>query len=489
MGSKIEAKRRMQRPACRCCQRIEVGEQSAAEVLAAGRSARLAAADQGLGRRRRARHAHRAHAPTSSPRCWKRPAQEAQAAFGDGTLFVEPYIERRRHVEVQIFGDTHGNVVHLFERECSIQRRHQKIIEESPSPALDDALRARDDRRRRARCEAIGYVNAGTVEFLLTPDGKFYFLEVNTRLQVEHPVTECITGLDLVRLQILVAAGEPLPAEVREAKLRGHAIEARLYAEDPRQDYLPSAGTLHRFRLPDDAPDCASSRRWTTSADDLAVLRSAAGQGDRARSDAGRSRSAIEPRACRGANPRAAHQSRVAGAHARASRVSGGQHRHAFSRAARCRCPVGAAGRRSTSSDCTPPPRPHWPRRPQRRREARCWAARPPAGATIRRSCSKRRFRGDHGEIVVEYRFAAPACGCESTAKSCADVRCECRGPSQVRLQVDGVERCLRRARVGDTYLRRQSAGLVDAGRDARGFRCRRKPSRPVRWWRRCRAW
>ena len=177
--------------------------------------------------------------------------QESRAAFGDGALFVEPYLETARHIEIQILGDTHGNVVHLFERECSIQRRHQKLIEESPSLALDDELRRALANAALRAAKEIGYVNAGTVEFLLAPDGRFYFLEVNTRLQVEHPVTECVTGLDLVRLQILVTAGEPLPAEVHSAAVRGHAIEARLYAEDPRQDYLPSAGKLHRFRLPE----------------------------------------------------------------------------------------------------------------------------------------------------------------------------------------------------------------------------------------------
>ncbi len=175
---------------------------------------------------------------------------EAAGAFGDDTLFVEPYVESPRHIEFQIFGDEHGNIVHLFERECSIQRRHQKIVEEAPSTALNDALRAEMGQAAVRAAEAIRYVNAGTVEFLLTPDRRFYFLEVNTRLQVEHPVTECITGLDLVRLQILVARGEPLPDDVRNATIGGHAIEVRLYAENPLQGFAPSTGTLHRFRIP-----------------------------------------------------------------------------------------------------------------------------------------------------------------------------------------------------------------------------------------------
>jgi len=178
-------------------------------------------------------------------------AREALGAFGDGTVFLEPYVERPRHVEVQVFGDTHGNVVHLFERECSIQRRHQKIVEECPSPAVDDALRAELGAAAVTAARAIGYVNAGTVEFLLMPDGRFAFLEVNTRLQVEHPVTEAVTGLDLVRLQLLVADGHPLPPEALAPVRRGHAIEVRLYAEDPTRQWQPSAGMLRRFEIGD----------------------------------------------------------------------------------------------------------------------------------------------------------------------------------------------------------------------------------------------
>jgi len=178
-------------------------------------------------------------------------AREASAAFGDGTVFLEPYIARPRHVEVQILGDAHGTVVHLFERECSIQRRHQKIVEECPSPAVTPALRKEmcDTAVKAAR--TIGYIGAGTVEFLLLPDGTFAFLEVNTRLQVEHPVTELVTGLDLVRLQLLVAEGQPLPPEAVDPRRHGHAIEVRLYAEDPTRSWQPSAGHLYRFRVPD----------------------------------------------------------------------------------------------------------------------------------------------------------------------------------------------------------------------------------------------
>ena len=175
--------------------------------------------------------------------------RQAGAAFAGDAVFLERYVERPRHVEVQILGDLDGHVVQLFERDCSIQRRHQKLVEECPSPAVDTELRRRLAAAAVAVGQAIGYVGAGTVEFLLTPQGEFLFLEVNTRLQVEHPVTEAVTGLDLVRLQLLLAAGEPLPAEVRRARISGHAIEARLYAEDPRRDFLPAAGRLHRFRI------------------------------------------------------------------------------------------------------------------------------------------------------------------------------------------------------------------------------------------------
>lgn len=176
--------------------------------------------------------------------------REAEKAFGDGRIFVEKYIDRPRHVEFQIFGDKHGNCVQLFERECSIQRRYQKIIEESPSPALTPALRTAMGKAALAAARALNYEGAGTVEFMLAPDGKFYFLEVNTRLQVEHPVTELVLGLDLVRAQILVAAGEPLPFAQRELRQRGHAIECRIYAEDPARFFMPSTGRLVQFSTP-----------------------------------------------------------------------------------------------------------------------------------------------------------------------------------------------------------------------------------------------
>jgi propionyl-CoA carboxylase alpha chain len=174
--------------------------------------------------------------------------REAEAAFGDGTVFCEPYLDRARHVEVQIVADAHGTVLALGERECSIQRRHQKIVEEAPSPAVDPSLRERLCGAAVDAARAVGYVGAGTVEFLLAPNGEFFFLEMNTRLQVEHPVTECVYGVDLVRWQLLVAEGEPLPV-TEPPPARGHAIEVRLYAEDPANGWLPSTGTLHRFAI------------------------------------------------------------------------------------------------------------------------------------------------------------------------------------------------------------------------------------------------
>ncbi len=177
--------------------------------------------------------------------------REAAAAFGDGTVFVERFVEGGRHIEIQVFADMHGNTVSLFERDCSVQRRHQKIIEESPSPAVDEALRTAMSAAAVAAARAVGYVGAGTVEFLVDSDGTFSFLEMNTRLQVEHPVTEMITGLDLIELQLIVASGGPLPEAAIHPTINGHAIEVRLCAEDPDNGYLPSSGTFRRIEFAD----------------------------------------------------------------------------------------------------------------------------------------------------------------------------------------------------------------------------------------------
>ena len=176
--------------------------------------------------------------------------REALAAFGDDTLILEKVIQEPRHIEFQIFGDSHGSVIHLGERECSIQRRHQKIIEETPSTALTPDLRERMGQTAVRAAHQLGYTGAGTVEFILDPAGGFYFLEINTRLQVEHPVTEMVTGLDLVRWQILVAEGRPLPLAQDEIIFRGHAVEARVYAEEPARQFLPATGPVALWRAP-----------------------------------------------------------------------------------------------------------------------------------------------------------------------------------------------------------------------------------------------
>ena len=180
--------------------------------------------------------------------------REARNAFGRDRVLLERYIESPRHIEIQVFGDAQGNTLHLGERECSAQRRHQKVLEEAPSPFLTPELRAAMGAAAVQAAHAIDYANAGTVEFIVGEDGRFYFMEMNTRLQVEHPVTEAITGLDLVAWQIRVAAGEPLPLAQEQVPLNGHAIEVRLYAEDPEGGFLPGSGRLQRLRLPPSQP-------------------------------------------------------------------------------------------------------------------------------------------------------------------------------------------------------------------------------------------
>ncbi len=190
------------------------------------------------------------HTPEELKESCETASREALTAFGNGTIYLEKYFERAKHIEFQILADTHGNVVHVLERECSVQRRHQKIIEETPSPSLNPELRAEMGRAAVAAAEASGYVNAGTVEFLLDESNEFYFLEVNTRLQVEHPITEMITGIDLVRQQLEVAAGNPLTMLQDDIAGRGHAIECRVYAEDPANNFMPSPGKIEYMREP-----------------------------------------------------------------------------------------------------------------------------------------------------------------------------------------------------------------------------------------------
>lgn len=184
------------------------------------------------------------------PNAYEAASSEAQRSFSNGEVYIEKFIAQPRHIEVQVIGDEHGNVVHLGERECSVQRRHQKVIEESPSPIVDTAMRERMGETAVRVAKAAGYTNAGTVEFLVDAQRNFYFLEMNTRLQVEHPVTELVTGLDLVQLQIRIAAGEKLPFEQDDVKLRGHAIECRIYAEDPDNSFFPSPGRISRLVTP-----------------------------------------------------------------------------------------------------------------------------------------------------------------------------------------------------------------------------------------------
>ncbi|WP_418604344.1 acetyl-CoA carboxylase biotin carboxylase subunit [Hwangdonia sp.] len=181
----------------------------------------------------------------------KRAISEATSAFGDGSVFIEKYVSSPRHIEIQIVADSHGNILHFFERECSIQRRHQKVVEEAPSSVLTPELREKMGEAAIKVAESCDYLGAGTVEFLLDENHNFYFLEMNTRLQVEHPVTEIICGVDLVELQIRVARGEALQINQKDLKIKGHALELRVYAEDPLSDFLPSVGTLETYKLPE----------------------------------------------------------------------------------------------------------------------------------------------------------------------------------------------------------------------------------------------
>lgn len=250
MGSKIAAKQRMATADVPLLPSVELDDMEPADVASAvssiGYPILIKASSGGGGRGMRVvRDEQELHETIESA------TREAASAFGDGTVYAEKFVAPSKHVEVQIFGDQSGSVVHFGERECSVQRRHQKVIEEAPSPSLDTATRAELHEAAVAAGHAIGYQNAGTVEFLLDPGGGFYFLEVNTRLQVEHPVTEAVHGVDLVRLQLEVAAGGSVPLQQDISPAIGHAIEARVYAEDPTNGYLPSVGAVSHFSVPD----------------------------------------------------------------------------------------------------------------------------------------------------------------------------------------------------------------------------------------------
>jgi geranyl-CoA carboxylase alpha subunit len=250
MGNKAAAKRRMIAAGVPCVPGYQGSDQSdvtlTKESEKIGLPVMVKAAAGGGGRGMRLVH-HAADLPDAI----RTARAEAENAFGSGELILEKAVVNGRHIEIQVFADTHGNCIHLGERDCSVQRRHQKVIEEAPSPAVNESLRVQMGAAAVAAAKAIGYVGAGTVEFLLDANGRdFYFLEMNTRLQVEHPVTEAITGLDLVALQIRVAAGETLPLTQADVRLNGHAIEVRLYAESPAQNFLPQSGRLSLWAPP-----------------------------------------------------------------------------------------------------------------------------------------------------------------------------------------------------------------------------------------------
>ncbi len=248
MGDKVEARRRMREAGVPVVPGSEGALDTLEAAVAVGETIgfplmlKAAAGGGGIGMVRVAD-------ALALPAAWASAQRRAQAAFGSGALFVERYMTEPRHVEVQVFGDSQGQVVHLHERECSIQRRHQKLVEESPAPGLDPGLKARLVAAAVAGARAVGYVNAGTMEFIVQC-GEFYFLEMNTRLQVEHPVTEEVTGLDIVQAQLQVAGGAPLPWKQEEIVQRGAAIECRVYAEDPAKNFMPSPGRITRLVAP-----------------------------------------------------------------------------------------------------------------------------------------------------------------------------------------------------------------------------------------------
>ncbi|HSG47473.1 MAG TPA: biotin carboxylase N-terminal domain-containing protein, partial [Longimicrobiales bacterium] len=248
MGDKTEARRRMQAAGVPIVPGLvdPVDDVEAAQAAAAtlGFPVLLKAAAGGGGKGMRV-----ISTPEELPRAFDAARREAMAAFGDGSVYLERYLGRPRHVEIQILGDAHGRVLHLGERECSIQRRHQKLVEEAPSPVLTPAERAAMGHAAVQAAQAVDYVGAGTVEFLYQ-DGDFFFLEMNTRLQVEHPVTELVTGVDIVAWQLRVASGEALPMTQEEVGISGHAIECRITSEDPHRGFLPSTGLITHLQVP-----------------------------------------------------------------------------------------------------------------------------------------------------------------------------------------------------------------------------------------------
>ncbi|MEM7480517.1 MAG: acetyl-CoA carboxylase biotin carboxylase subunit [Acidobacteriota bacterium] len=249
MGSKTESRRRMMAAGVpvvpggdSALPDLESAQAFAAEI---GYPVMLKAAAGGGGKGMR-----QVHEADELPAAYRAARSEAAASFGDDSVYIEKLILEPRHIEIQILADAHGRAVSLGERECSLQRRHQKVVEEAPSIVVDEDLRRRMGEAAVQAAQAVNYTNAGTVEFLLDREGNFYFLEMNTRLQVEHPVTELVTGIDLVEMQIRVAQGEPLPPELDDIVIRGHAVEVRLYAEDPFRNFAPSPGTIRHLRWP-----------------------------------------------------------------------------------------------------------------------------------------------------------------------------------------------------------------------------------------------
>ena len=254
MGDKASAKKRVQENSIDCIAGYEEQDQSNEALIQAAQNIgfplMVKAASGGGGRgMRRVDNIDMLEAALEEAR------GEALSGFGDDKLILEKLIADARHIEFQILADSHGHIIHLGERDCSLQRRHQKVIEEAPSPAVDATLRQIMGETAIKAARSVSYEGAGTVEFLLNDDGKYYFLEMNTRLQVEHPVTEMVTGLDLVEWQIRIAQGEHLDLEQQDVKFSGHAIEARLYAEDAANDFLPATGKIEKWIPPDKSPD------------------------------------------------------------------------------------------------------------------------------------------------------------------------------------------------------------------------------------------